>query len=259
MRLIDLLWRLPVGRRTALKIARRFSSFDRRIVVHLGGLLLEIDTAQNLDMQYAYGIYDADELNFLEANYKQGEWFIDIGANMGFYSLYLSKKYPGMKALAFEPDPYNIEKLKRNISLNGLDNILVCEYALADEDTHKDLMLNTGSNRGGNSFVIDQTEFCGEKQFISVPCKTLLHSLIEHNVARIGILKIDVEGFEYPILKAFYAIAPRSLFPRAMVVEAFGENIKRVGGSPIELLVKNGYELVAHNQYNYYFMLPDEI
>jgi len=38
-----------------------------------------------------------------------------------------------------------------------------------------------------------------------------------------------------------------------MVVEAFGENIKLVGGSPIEILIRNGYKLVGHNQYNYYF------
>jgi len=38
-----------------------------------------------------------------------------------------------------------------------------------------------------------------------------------------------------------------------MVVEAFGENINRVGGSPIELLIKNDYKLVHHTRHNYFF------
>jgi len=122
-------------------------------------------------MEYAYGIYDSHELAFLESNYRAGDWFLDIGANMGFYSLFLSTRNPGIKILAYEPDPYNIEKFKQNIKLNGVKNIILCGYALADENTQKDLMLNTGNNRGGNSFVIDQIGFCGKQSCLTVPAR----------------------------------------------------------------------------------------
>jgi len=163
---------------------------------------MEIDVTQVLDMEYAYGMYDAIELEFLESNLnpESGDCFLDIGANIGFYSLFLAKSHPEMKVLGFEPDPYNIEKFRKNILLNGVQNITLCAYALSDEDSKKDLMLNTGNNRGGNSFVINQHEFCGENKSITVPCKTLLDALIENNIHRVGIAKLDVEGFEYPIL-----------------------------------------------------------
>jgi FkbM family methyltransferase len=257
MRPIDLLWKLPFGRRTALNIFKKCDLFDRRVVISLENVAMEIDVSQNLDMQYAYGIYDSDELAFLESNYKQGDWFLDIGANMGFYSLFFAKRHTGMKVLAFEPDPYNADKFKKNILLNSLKNITLCEYALAEENTEMELMLNTGNNRGGNSLVLRQTEFCGEDVCISVACKTLPDALAENGVDRIGILKIDVEGYEYPILKRFFSVAPQELFPRAMIVEAFGENIERVGGSPLQLLVKKGYTLVYHVRNNYFFKWPE--
>jgi FkbM family methyltransferase len=253
--LIQLLWKLPYGKRTAVRLASKIKSLDKRVIINLQNVCMEIDVSQNLDMEYAYGKYDADELTFLETQYQSGDWFLDVGANMGFYSLFLAKRHPEMQILAFEPDPYNIEKFKKNIILNGVKNIIVCEYGLSDENTQKDLMLNTGNNRGGNSFVINQTKFCGEDFRLTVTCKTLLDALTENNMHGVGIAKLDVEGFEYPILKSFFSQAPKSIYPRAMVVEALGDNINRVGGSPIELLINNGYKLVNHNFYNYFFVL----
>jgi FkbM family methyltransferase len=257
MKLVDLLWKLPYGKRTAVRLLAKFSALDKRVVINLQKVFMEIDVTQNLDMEYAYGKYDSLELAFLESNsnYEPGDCFLDIGANMGFYSLFLAIKHPEMKVLAFEPDPYNIEKFRNNILLNGVKNITLCDYALSDENSQKDLMLNTGNNRGGNSFIIKQSEFCGENTCITVACKTLLDALTENNIHRVGIAKLDVEGFEYPILKTFFSHAPKSIYPRAIVVEAFGENINRVGGSPIELLIKNDYRLVHHTPYNYFFLL----
>ena len=255
MKLVDLLWKLPRGRRTALRLLTKFVSFDKRVVINLENVQMEIDVTQNLDMNYAYGMFDADELSFLEANYEFGDYFLDIGANMGFYSLFLAKKHPEMKVLAFEPDPYNIAKFRKNVLLNGVNNVAMCEYALSDENGQKDLMLNTGNNRGGNSFVIDQYEFCGEQSYVNVSCKTLPAALKENNVFHVGIAKLDVEGFEYPILKTFFSQVPKSVYPRAVVLEAFGSNIRLVGGSPIELMIANNYELVNHSYFNYFFRL----
>ena len=255
MKLVDLIWKSPYGRRTILRVLSRFTSFDKRVVINLENISMEIDVTQNLDMQYAYGMYDVEELHFLESYYEYGDCFLDIGANLGFYSLFLARRHPEMKILAFEPDPYNIAKFKKNIILNGVNNVTLCEYALSSDNSPKELMLNTGNNRGGNSFVINQSAYCGVHSCVTVSCKTLLDALTENNIHRVGIVKLDVEGFEYPILKAFISQAPKSIYPRAMVVEAFGENIRLVGGSPIELLIENNYELVNHSRYNFFFRL----
>lgn len=254
MKLIDLLWRLPYGRRTIIRMFSKIKVLDKRVIITLENVFMEIDVTQTLDMVYAYGQYDAAELAFLESYCEDKDCFLDIGANMGFYSLYMAKKYPNIKILAFEPDPYNIEKFRKNIMLNKLNNIVLCDYALAAENTQKELMLNTGNNRGGNSFVINQTEFCGTDTRITVPCKKLVDALRENDIHKVGLAKLDVEGFEYPILKSFFDEAPKTMHPRAIVVEAFGNNIEKVGGSPIELLIKNDYRLVNHTFFNYFFL-----
>jgi FkbM family methyltransferase len=255
LKIIDLIWNLPYGRRTVLSALSKVASFDKRIEIELKNVRMEIDLTQILDMQYAYGTYDTEELEFLESYYQPGDSFIDIGANLGFYSLYLAEKFHDLRVLAFEPDPYNIAKFRKNISLNGAKNICLCEEAVGDDNCCKELMLNTGNNRGGNSFVVDQSQSCGETSTITVPCKTLFTSLIENDIQRVGIAKMDVEGYEYPILKKFFSEAPKSLYPRAIVIEAFGNNISLVGGSPIELLIRHDYELVSHTLFNFCFHL----
>jgi hypothetical protein len=68
-------------------------------------------------------------------------------------------------------------------------------------------------------------------------------------------LKIDIEGMEYKVLKAFFETAPPALWPVAVIAESFGHVIKLVGGSTIELLIRAGYTLANHSDANYYFLL----
>lgn len=89
---------------------------------------------------------------------------------------------------------------------------------------------------------------------IEVQCVTLTDALLEVGVVKLGALKIDVEGYEYPILNQFFNEAPPLLHPKAVILEAFGHAISVVGGSPIELLIMHGYKLVNHIQYNYFFL-----
>lgn len=77
----------------------------------------------------------------------------------------------------------------------------------------------------------------------------------ENAIEKISALKIDIEGYEYLVLRKFFEDAPRALYPNAMLVEAFGQTINLVGGSPIELLINNGYKLINHSEYNFFFKL----
>lgn len=215
---------------------------------------MHLDLTQNLDLQYAQGVYDKEEIEFLLSSYEEESYFLDVGANQGFYSLFFAKHKPNARILAFEPDPYNVEKFQKNISANKFRNIKVCPYALSDSDEPKDLMINTTNNRGGNSMVFSQTPWQKKDVKMKVPCKTLLGALNANEVHRIGALKIDIEGYEFPVLKRFFEDAPQDLYPKAIVVEAFGHTINRVTGSPIELLIRREYRLINHTSFNYFFL-----
>jgi len=212
---------------------------------------------EGLDYSYTEGFYDREELEFLIEAYENNSYFVDIGANIGFYSLFLKHKIPQSKIIAFEPDPVNVVKLKRNIALNGYTDVAICEYALSTDNRSRQLMININRNRGGNSLILPQKTFNKSDTAVTVDveCKTLFEALKENTVERVSALKIDIEGFEYPVLKRFFEEADKDLLPKAVVMEAFGQNISAAGGSPIELMILNGYKLVKHNATNFFFQL----
>lgn len=248
---------LPKGRTVLRKcVIPLFPSSMRTLLAEVHGLKMHLDLGQDLDFDYFLGHYDSEELEFLTRFYEEGSYFLDIGANQGFWSLFFAKRLPNAMILAFEPDPYHIKKFQQNIEANRFKNIKLCPYALSDSNESKDLMINTASNRAGNSMVVSQTPWTKNNDVkIKVPCKTLVEALSDNKVNSISALKIDVEGYEYQILKKFFSDAPQSLYPKAIVVEAFGYIINLVGGSPIELLITNGYRLINHCGYNYFFEL----
>jgi FkbM family methyltransferase len=156
-----------------------------------------------------------------------------------------------VRVLAFEPDAYSLDKLRRNVASNRFDNITICPYALSDKDEFRMLAIDQTRNRGASSLLKSRTDDAGSDATVEVPCKPLLEALRTHGVERISALKIDVEGYEYPVLKKFLDDAPASLYPKAIVVEVLGNRIAAAGGSPVELLVSRGYRIVNHNKFNF--------
>ncbi len=223
----------------------------RRVVADPYGFRLNLDLAQLLDFEYALGTFDWMELEFLLSAMEDESHFIDIGANQGFYSLYVASRNPGVRVLAFEPDPYSLDKLRRNVADNGFSNVTICPYALSDREETGTLVFEEARNRGGGSLLGGRVAAASGAAVVETTCKPLLTALRENGVERISALKIDVEGYEYPVLKAFLDAAPGSLRPKAIVVEALGERIAAAGGSPIELLVTHGYRILNHNRFNF--------
>ena len=150
--------------------------------------------------------------------------FIDIGANIGIYSVIIgsvNSNSKNVRVLSFEPDTRNMEKLKTNISLNGLSNIETFPMAVAAINGQVRFVIE--ENHGTNHISTDIDE-----RSIEVPCKTL-ESIINTDVGldfSSLIIKIDVEGFEGDILNSSFStlkhLQPDILF------EVSG--IKSIGG-----------------------------
>lgn len=244
--------RLPKGHGLIWRILVPFSPGRlRNIVCDTFGFYLHLDLTELLDFEYAVDIWDRMELEFLVNAVEDGTHFLDIGANQGFYSLFVAWRRPAARILSFEPDDYSLDKIRRNVSSNKFGNITVCPYALSDREEVKTLIIDQDRNRGASSLLRARPDGSGCVSTVEVPCKPLLEALREHGVERIGALKIDVEGYEYLVLRKFLDDAPASLYPKVIVVEALGDRIAAVGGSPVELLVSRGYRIVNHNRFNF--------
>lgn len=75
---------------------------------------------------YEHGVHEPRETDFLAKALQPGMTFIDIGAHVGYYTL-LGAAAVGKegKVIAFEPEPYNLEILTKNVALNELTNVVV--------------------------------------------------------------------------------------------------------------------------------------
>lgn len=191
-------------------------------------------------------LYDFNEIAFLRRSLRPGDVFLDLGANIGFYSLIASGLVgPAGRVIAVEADPYNFDKLQRNIELNAADNITAVNVGLSDRQETLRLSVSTSGNRGGNTFLTP-----GDTG-VDVPCVPLDLLMLDQRVQRIAGAKIDIEGFEYRVLRRFFAEAAPDLYPGFFILEQNPELEKRAGGDAVTLLREHGYRSRKSSALNY--------
>jgi FkbM family methyltransferase len=120
---------------------------------------------------------------------------IDIGANIGAFSLRAARLAARGRVFAYEPVAENYALLLRNISLNRARNVVPCRQAVLDRKSTIRIYLDS-ENDGGHSVV------CGGKRggYEEVPAVPLQKVFDQHGIERCQFLKLDCEGAEYAIL-----------------------------------------------------------
>lgn len=140
--------------------------------------------------------YEEQITDFISAFLPQGGGFLDIGANIGYFSL-LAASIVGSqgKVIAYEPGTTNVKFLTLNKALNSFEQLDVLPVAASDE---KGLLLYDSS--GSNGFIGELNEdvkhIFGSSLVYSIPVDDACNAMI-----RLDIIKIDVEGAEYLSLK----------------------------------------------------------
>ncbi len=159
--------------------------------------------------------YNLDELSFLRAHTSAGGVFVDIGANVGTYALALAKTVGNNgTVIAVEPHPVAYARLAFNRASSGLAQVKL--IAAAAGPSNGELLIETDGDNLGASHVVDGQS---SGRTFRVPALTLQQILSDAGVTKVDALKIDVEGFEDRVLTGFFAQAPQTLWPRAVVIE----------------------------------------
>jgi len=122
---------------------------------------------------------------------------VDVGAHAGFFSLYAAAFNPNVKIYALEPEPDNFSALSRNIKLNpGFKKIKLINLALSSKTGQEILYLSADSHN--HSFLKDK-----DSKELSVKTTSLSDFCQNQKIAKISLLKMDIEGGEHEILKNF--------------------------------------------------------
>jgi FkbM family methyltransferase len=187
--------------------------------------------------------FDLAERELLQSRVTEDFVFIDIGANVGGYSLFVAASAgPRARILAIEPQPEIFERLIYNIRQNPFATIKALDCAVADYDGEITLFVDP-DNRGGTSMRIINSDLIGE--YIRVQGKSLINIIAEEGYQRVDAMKLDVEGAEDVILEPFFRDSPESLWPRLLVIEFAPE---RWAIDLAELLADHGYRQVLRTR-----------
>jgi FkbM family methyltransferase len=188
--------------------------------------------------------FDPQELAVLESRIGEGFTFVDVGANVGAYSLFVAAKAgPSARILAIEPQPEVFDRLTYNIRQNPFGTVKAVACAVADKGGELTLFLDP-RNRGESSVKIVGPSQAGT---VRVPAVTLLDLLRAEGFTRVDAMKLDVEGAEDLILDPFFRSAPASLHPAFFIIE---DGRGQWQTNLPALLETKGYRLVCHTQLN---------
>ncbi len=161
--------------------------------------------------------FDPAERELLRSRIGRDFVFLDIGANIGGYSLFVAAcAGQSARILAIEPQPEIFERLVYNIRQNPFATIKAIDCAVADLDTEITLFIDP-ENRGETSMRIINSD--GEGIKIRVPAKALASIVAEERFARIDAMKLDVEGAEDLILEPYFREVPETLWPELLLIE----------------------------------------
>ena len=187
--------------------------------------------------------FNATELTWLRRALPDGGVFVDVGANMGFFTLAAARR--ASRVVAIEPNPALFERLRFNLDLNGLDHVHAVEAALGETDGGTLTLGPTSGDLGTGT--ISAT---GEGR--SVACRSLTSVLAQHGVAAVDVLKIDVEGYEDRVLAPFLASAGDALLPRSMLIEVSSRAVW--ASDLLGAMARRGYRRKARSRGNAWYV-----
>lgn len=130
----------------------------------------------------------------------------DIGANIGYYTIVLSDMLKAGKVISFEPDKDNLKYLKKNITMNSLQNVVIVNKAVSDEEKeskfYKDI--NTGRTSSIESKAWHPTATKIREEIVQTI--TLNQAAMTFGIPKF--IKCDVEGHEVAVLNGASEILP---------------------------------------------------
>lgn len=155
--------------------------------------------------QIAGGTFEPFEVDLFRRAVGPGMTVLDIGANIGYYTLLAGKLVgPTGKVYAFEPDPRVVVHLRANVRANGLSNVAVIAKAASDRSDQRDLHLSRTASYSGLYAHAAMGPIVGTASVETVAVDDLLlHEAVD-------VVKVDVEGEESAVLRGMARALARS-------------------------------------------------
>jgi FkbM family methyltransferase len=183
-----------------------------------------------------FGVWEPAITAYLTRGLSCGDIFIDIGANIGYYSL-LAAKIVGPKGhvYAIEASPQIFARLKHNLTLNSFENVTATNVAAAGESGQVAVYTYEDDNVGMTTMI--ESELSRHHRFEAiVKCQPFYEIVPWRVVEAARFIKIDVEGAEWVIIKSIEDKLGSLSDRTEIIVEISRNAIEKCGGSVDELV-----------------------
>jgi len=183
-------------------------------------------------LPYLLGIYEREELAIAGRLVNPGDFVLDIGANIGYWSLSLSEMVGSEgRVLAFEPDPDNFALLERNLATNAIRNVQTQNFALSNRDGRVSLY-RSETNAGDYSLA--------SRPGASRPAITVLARRLDSLSSAIpttpAFVKVDVQGLELNVMQGGRRLLGEWSHKTVLLSEFEPPSLFRAGVQPAQFL-----------------------
>lgn len=211
-----------------------YASAGEDICTLPGGASIRVDPREHVQrFIYFFGAYERESVEWFIKALKPGMTVLDIGANVGQYSLVAASQVGKTgRVHGFEPNPVTYRRLADNIALNRYSQVTAHSLALSDQAGSATLYLPKDDNLGEASLQ----KYDGETESTVITTLTAdewMESADLGNPARIDLIKIDVQGYETRAIRGASKLLARY---RPLVICEFEERWLRMAGSSCEEL-----------------------
>jgi FkbM family methyltransferase len=171
---------------------------------------------------------------------------IDVGANVGFYSVLMAKGFPGARVLSVEPTHAALRRLKHNLDVNGVaQQAIVYEGIVGMDAGTSHLTVVDGLEEYSTIGGVAHPSATGKLSSVVEVSRSTIDSLVEEHALKPTFLKVDVEGFEMEVFRG--ALKTLETYRPAILSELTDPLLRRNGTSSVEvvqLLQDIGYEVL---------------
>lgn len=185
--------------------------------------------------------FDEAERALLRKRLHEGFRFVDVGANVGLYSVFVAANAPsGARVLAFEPQPGVKERLLFNLRINRFSQVTHVDAAIGDK-TGMARFARGGKNRGAAH--LSDSSNAGD---ILVNMLPLHDALAAHGMLGADVMKMDIEGAEDQAMIPFLEQADDADLPGLIIMESKGRSDMQC----VTMMLERGYRVLQETRMN---------
>ena len=264
-------------RRIIPSFLRRFYFLFNNKIFNIENFKLRLNLRNSLERKiFLENSFENEQINFIKKNIENVnfDYFIDIGAYIGYYTLYFSK-FPNIeKIISIEANKTNYDNLLKNISLNKLNNVIAHNFACSDTDSQVKLWYSDPNKMGGSSVLntndyefnkyssnpnLDQNHLKkhynksykdynkSKENFFYQNIESKKFDNIFNAINKNLLIKIDVERHEIFVLKGAEKILNNNKI--FLQIEIFPELFNDIN----DFLISRNFKLINNIGWDYYF------